>query len=108
VGSILGVVLGVCVTFWAEYTDHSMRTLDDVQVNLKIPVLTTIPTVFTEEEIIKKRRLNMFLFVMGSFYLMLMVLLIVKELITAYIPNLLYLQTYKDLLYKLMDLARIL
>ncbi len=108
VGSILGIVLGVCVTFWAEYTDHSIRTLDDVQVNLNIPVLTTIPTVFTEEEIIKKRRLNMFLFVMGSFYLMLMVLLIVRELMIAYIPNLLYLQTYKDMLYKLMDLAGIL
>ncbi len=104
VGSVLGIILGVCVTFWAEYTDHSIQSLDDVQGNLKIPVLTTIPTVFTETEIIKKRRLNMFLFVMGSFYLMLMVLLVVRELIIAYIPNLLYLQTYKDMLYKFMKL----
>lgn len=105
VGSLLGIVLGICVTFWAEYTDHSIRSLDDVQSILKMSVLATVPTVFTEEEVIKKRRLNMFLFVMGSFYVIFIILLIVRELIIAYVPNLLYLQTYKELLYKLMHLV---
>jgi polysaccharide chain length determinant protein (PEP-CTERM system associated) len=107
VGSILGIIFGACVVFWAEYTDHSIRDLDDVQATLKIPVLATVPTVLTEAEIINKRRLNMFLFVMGSFYTIFIVLLIIRELILAYVPSLLYLQTYKDLFYRLMELVRV-
>jgi hypothetical protein len=95
----------VCVAFGAEYTDHSIRDLNDVPSLLKIPVLATVPTVLTEVEIIKKRRLNMSLFVAGGFYIIFMILLIIRELVIAYVPSLLDLQAYKDILYKLMDLV---
>jgi polysaccharide chain length determinant protein (PEP-CTERM system associated) len=107
VGSILGIIFGVCVTFWAEYTDHTIRESDGIQAILNVPLLVTIPTVLTEEEIIKKRRLNMFLFVMGSFYTVFIILLIIRELILAYVPSLLYLQTYKSLVHKLLNLVGI-
>ncbi len=107
VGSILGIIFGVCVAFWAEYTDHSLRDLDEIQKIIKVPVLATVPTVPTEMEIIHKRRVNMLMFVAGSFYVVFIVILIIRELVLAYIPQLMYLQTYKNLIYQLMNLVNI-
>ncbi len=106
VGTILGIIFGVSVTFWAEYSDHSLRDIDTVQLALKVPVLATIPTVMTEDEIIKKRRLNMLIFLGGSFYAVFVVLLVIREMILTYAPNILYLQTYKELFYNMMNIIK--
>ncbi len=96
VGTVLGLFLGFCSAFWAEHTDHSLRMPKDVQNVLQVPLLATIPTVYTEAEMIKRRRVMILSFLAGGAYLMLLLILIARELIINYTPSLLYLQTYQN------------
>lgn len=101
IGSIVGVLMGTAFAMWAEVNDHSLRDLIDAKDFLSIPILSTIPTVSTHEEITKKRRINMLITVTGAFYGFFITLLIAREIIVLYSPNLLYLQTYKEWFYQL-------
>jgi capsular exopolysaccharide synthesis family protein len=42
--ALVGIVLGVSLAFFIEYLDTSVKTLDDVERYLQIPVLAVIPT----------------------------------------------------------------
>lgn len=42
-GSVLGLVLGLVLAFFLEYMDTSVKTLDDVERYLGVPVLAVIP-----------------------------------------------------------------
>ncbi len=95
VGTILGLFLGICSAFWAEYVDHSLRDPKELQNLVQVPLLATIPTVYTEGETIKHKRMTVISFVAGGAYLTFLLLLIARELIMTYTPSLLYLQTYK-------------
>lgn len=46
--TIIGLMLGVGVTFFMEYLDNSVRTVEDVE-RLKLPLLGTIPEIKPEE-----------------------------------------------------------
>lgn len=41
--AVVGVVVGVGLAFFIEYLDTSVKTLDDVERHLKVPVLAVIP-----------------------------------------------------------------
>jgi hypothetical protein len=41
--ALLGLVIGVGLAFFIEYLDTSVKTLDDVERYLQIPVLAVIP-----------------------------------------------------------------
>ena len=43
VGSMVGLVLGIVLAFFLEYMDTSVKTLDDVERYLGVPVLAVIP-----------------------------------------------------------------
>ncbi|MBI5094591.1 MAG: GumC family protein [Candidatus Hydrogenedentes bacterium] len=45
VGTFLGLLLGICVAFSLEYLDDSLRTSQEVQYYLGLPVLAEIPKV---------------------------------------------------------------
>ncbi len=104
IGTIVGVLLGTAFAMWAEVNDHSLRDLIDAKDFLSIPILSTIPTVSTHEEIIKKRRINMLITVTGTFYGFFIVVLVAREIIVLYAPRLLYLQTYKEWFYQFSKL----
>ena len=41
--SVIGIIIGTSLAFFIEYLDTSVKTLDDVERYLKIPVLAVIP-----------------------------------------------------------------
>ena len=41
--ALLGLALGLALAFLFEGLDHSMRTPDDVELNLGVPLLGSIP-----------------------------------------------------------------
>ncbi len=43
VGVVLGMILGVVLAFFLEYLDTSVKTLEDVERYLEVPVLAVIP-----------------------------------------------------------------
>ncbi|MBI5789493.1 MAG: hypothetical protein HZA78_11645 [Candidatus Schekmanbacteria bacterium] len=95
VGTVLGLFLGVCSAFWAEFSDHSIRDPRDLQKYIQIPLLATIPTVYTEFEAIKHKRIIILSFAAGGAYIAFLLLLIARELVITYTPSLLYFQTYR-------------
>lgn len=103
VGTILGLFLGICSAFWAEYTDHSLRNPEDIKSLVQVPILATIPTVYTEAENLKRRRMMILAFIAGGVYVTFLLLLIAREFVSTYTPSLLYLQTYKNLLERFLD-----
>jgi polysaccharide chain length determinant protein (PEP-CTERM system associated) len=107
IATVIGLLLGTSLAVWAEINDHSLRDLADAKEFLGIPILSTIPTVGTIEETIRKRRINMLITVLGTFYGLFIIMLIIRELILVYAPGLLYLQTYKELFYQLSDTSKI-
>ena len=42
--AILGIVLGITLAFFIEYLDTSVKTVDDIEKHLSLPVLAVIPT----------------------------------------------------------------
>ncbi len=50
IGGLLGVVLGMALTWFRESLDQSFRTVSDLEEYLKIPVLATIPNLKEEKE----------------------------------------------------------
>lgn len=42
-GLVIGVFGAVGVAFFAEYTDRSFRTIDDIEHKLELPALIAIP-----------------------------------------------------------------
>jgi len=55
-GLLLGVFLGASVAFVAEYLDQSFQTAEEVQRTLELPVLGSISTILTEEDVAKRRQ----------------------------------------------------
>lgn len=53
-GAVMGLVIGVVLTFLAEVFDTSMGTIEDVEALLKVPVLGVIPQLENDSK--KKRR----------------------------------------------------
>ncbi|MFQ5647453.1 MAG: hypothetical protein ACE5GM_11020, partial [bacterium] len=102
--TVLGVVLGVALAYWTEYHDNSIKTLKEAQAFIQLPILATVPSVSTEEELIKKRRVSMLLTVLGTFYALFLIILLIRELLMSYSPTLLYLETYKEWLFKLKEM----
>jgi polysaccharide chain length determinant protein (PEP-CTERM system associated) len=104
IATMVGILIGISFALWAELSDHSLRDLADSKEFLSIPILSTIPTVSTEEEISRKRRINMLITVTGTFYSLFFMMLIARELLLMYAPKLLYLQTYKEWFYQLSEI----
>ncbi|MEO6741156.1 MAG: polysaccharide biosynthesis tyrosine autokinase [Chthoniobacteraceae bacterium] len=44
VAAMLGVVAGITLAFFIEYLDTSVKTVDDIEKHLSLPVLAVIPT----------------------------------------------------------------
>ena len=53
---LLGVFVGAGTAFVAEYLDQSFQSAEDVQAALELPVIGSISTIVTEEDIAKRRR----------------------------------------------------
>lgn len=49
IGAILGLLLGVALSFLLEYFDTSIKTKDDIEKKLAVPVIGMIPTVETSD-----------------------------------------------------------
>jgi len=107
IATVSGMLIGIAFALGAEFKDNSLRNLSDAKEFLSIPILSTIPTVSTDEEIIRKRRINMMITVLGTFYALFFLMLLARELILAYAPELLYLQTYKEWFYQLSQLLKL-
>ncbi len=103
IGVILGALIGVSAAFWAELMDNSIRDLDGAKEFFNAPILAAIPKVYVEFEVLRKRRLNMFLFVMGSFYIIFIIILITREILLQVAPEVLEFQTYKDMLNQFLQ-----
>ena len=51
-----GMFIGAGVAFLAEYLDQSFQTAEELQTSLEVPVLGTISTILTEEDIARRRQ----------------------------------------------------
>ncbi len=51
-----GVALGVALMFGLEFSDRSLRNVEDASSFLDIPVLGSVPTIVTDREIRQRRR----------------------------------------------------
>lgn len=45
VALIIGIIMGLGLAFLSEYMDHSLKTVEDVQEYIELPVLGTIPKI---------------------------------------------------------------
>ena len=54
IGGILGLMLGVMLTFFLEYMDNTIKTTEDVERTLDLPILGVIPKDTLEKK--KKRK----------------------------------------------------
>jgi len=45
---VVGLILGIVLAFVMEYFDNSIRTPEDVERHLGLPVLTVIPNLGSE------------------------------------------------------------
>jgi uncharacterized protein involved in exopolysaccharide biosynthesis len=52
---VLGVFIGAGVAFVAEYLDQSFQTGEELQGEMAVPVLGTISTILTEEDLAQRR-----------------------------------------------------
>ncbi len=51
-----GVALGVALMFGLEFSDRSLRNIEDAAAFLDLPVLGSVPTIVTEQEVKQRRR----------------------------------------------------
>jgi len=42
-GAVVGLIFGICIAFFLEYVDTSVKTMEDVERHLQVPVLAVIP-----------------------------------------------------------------
>jgi polysaccharide chain length determinant protein (PEP-CTERM system associated) len=61
IGALLGLGLGVAIAGLLEYRDTALRSEDDVLIALSLPVVATVPTMWTAEERQAARRRRMLL-----------------------------------------------
>lgn len=78
-GLFLGVGVGVGFIILLEYFDHSIRDLDGAKEFFEIPIMGTIPTILTDTEVIRTRKVNMIGGIIGIIYLISIFALIVRE-----------------------------
>ena len=45
IAGVLGLMIGVFITFLLEFLDNTIKTPDDVERHLELPVIGTIPMV---------------------------------------------------------------
>ena len=53
---LLGIMVGTTAAFASEYLDDSLQTAEDVQTVLAVPVLGSISTIVTPEDVAARRR----------------------------------------------------
>lgn len=56
IGGILGLMLGVMLTFFLEYMDNTIKTTEDVERTLDLPILGVIPKDSPEKKKKRKRK----------------------------------------------------
>jgi len=56
IGGILGLMLGVMLTFFLEYMDNTIKTTEDVEHALNLPILGVIPKDSSEKKKKRKRK----------------------------------------------------
>jgi uncharacterized protein involved in exopolysaccharide biosynthesis len=56
IGGILGLMLGVMLTFFLEYMDNTIKTTEDVERTLDLPILGVIPIDTPEKKKKRKRK----------------------------------------------------
>ena len=56
IGGILGLMLGVMLTFFLEYMDNTIKTTEDVERTLNLPILGVIPKDTPEKKKKRKRK----------------------------------------------------
>ncbi len=56
IGGILGLMLGVMLTFFLEYMDNTIKTTEDVERTLDLPILGVIPKDTPEKKKKRKRK----------------------------------------------------
>jgi polysaccharide chain length determinant protein (PEP-CTERM system associated) len=69
-GAMAGLGLGLVLIGFLEYRDTSVRTYDDVTLSLALPVLAIIPSMITQRERVRTRRLTLFALAAASLLVM--------------------------------------
>jgi polysaccharide chain length determinant protein (PEP-CTERM system associated) len=52
---VLGVGVGCCLAYLIEFMDTSYKSLLEIEKDLTIPVLITMPTIYSQAEVLKKK-----------------------------------------------------
>lgn len=55
---IIGIILGLSLAFFREYLDNTIKTIEDVEYYLELPVLGVIPHVSVKKYRLKKKRIR--------------------------------------------------
>ena len=79
-GLILGGAIGIGLAYSAEYFDHSFRSLEDAADFLTKPILGAIPAIVSKEEMRKKRKWEIQLWIVGTLVFLLLTVLILVVL----------------------------
>jgi polysaccharide chain length determinant protein (PEP-CTERM system associated) len=80
-GIIAGIAAGIGVILLLDYINHSIKDVEILKADFKMPVLAVIPTIIVEEDIIKARRLDKTVYSISIAYLSVIGGLFIKELI---------------------------
>ncbi|MEA3369482.1 MAG: XrtA system polysaccharide chain length determinant [Candidatus Ratteibacteria bacterium] len=82
-GLFVGTLLGFAAVFVREFTDHSISSIEDAKVLLDLPVLASIPRIFTPREIQSQRlKQGLLLTVVGLIFFAIIVVVILSKILT--------------------------
>lgn len=84
-GIIGGLVGGLGAVFLFDYVDHSIKSVDEIKNYFKTPVLAVIPQIITDEEINRKKKLDLKVYAISIAYLSIIAALFVKEAIGKFL-----------------------
>jgi len=81
-GLFVGTLLGFATVFVREFTDHSISSIEDAKALLDLPVLASIPRIYTQREIhLLKLKQNLLLIAVGLVVFTMIVVIIVSKVL---------------------------
>ncbi|MBI5183053.1 MAG: hypothetical protein HY999_01630 [Nitrospinae bacterium] len=79
IGLILGLGAGLGLAYFLEYTDNSVKGYRDAKESFSLPLLGIISNIVTDKDIRREKHHNWYLLISGSFYMILIALIIVID-----------------------------
>jgi succinoglycan biosynthesis transport protein ExoP len=80
----LGIVAGCAAAIGIDYLEHSFKDEEGIENELNLPVLASIPKIFSEVDVMSVKRLDKKVFTAASAYLAIVSLVLLREVLRRY------------------------